>query len=428
MTIGTRGMYEAKLAGVSTVDRETASRVCPFSDLARDEDELADALYPNLPRDPRTGAYQQVLAGRLTSDVELPHSSSGGLTSVVLVGLLERGLVDGVIHVGRGDRSLFEHKKSYSVEELLESRKSMYFSTTLSEVIGSVKGDGKAYAVVGVPCFIKAMRSLIAEMPELEGQFPYMVGLVCGHMKSQFFAQSLAWQVGIEPSELEALDFRVKNPSRQSSSYDYQAKRFGEDQARLRRVATTIDGSWGYGAFQPEACNFCDDIFAETADVALGDAWLPQYKADWRGTNVAIVRDPTISAILDDAKNAGQIQTERITLEEAAASQSGNFRHRRTGLRVRLADDVKAGLSVPKKRVAPGYDGVTRARISLIRTRRALSRLSLNAFAEALASGDYSRYAVPMGRLIFKYRAIDAYGHGPIAFAKFIAKTVLKRD
>lgn len=33
----------------------------------------------------------------------------------------------------------------------------------------------------------------------------------------------------------------------------------------------------------PRACNYCDDVFAECADVTCMDAWLPEYSQDHRG-------------------------------------------------------------------------------------------------------------------------------------------------
>ena len=36
------------------------------------------------------------------------------------------------------------------------------------------------------------------------------------------------------------------------------------------------------------ACEFCDDVVGETADMSVGDAWLPGYVSDWRGTSVVV--------------------------------------------------------------------------------------------------------------------------------------------
>ncbi|MGC9322644.1 MAG: Coenzyme F420 hydrogenase/dehydrogenase, beta subunit C-terminal domain, partial [Kosmotogaceae bacterium] len=57
--------------------------------------------------------------------------------------------------------------------------------------------------------------------------------------------------------------------------------------------------NWGYGFFKYKACDYCDDVVSETADVSVGDAWLPEYVNDSGGTNVVIVRNPVIKKIID---------------------------------------------------------------------------------------------------------------------------------
>src|SRR5690606_38702641 len=43
------------------------------------------------------------------------------------------------------------------------------------------------------------------------------------------------------------------------------------------------DGDWGAGFLQNPACDFCDDVVAETADIAFGDAWVEPYASDGPG-------------------------------------------------------------------------------------------------------------------------------------------------
>ncbi|GAA1058065.1 coenzyme F420 hydrogenase [Agromyces luteolus] len=428
VTIGRRGVYEARLDGALSTDAlRAASRVCPFSDDARNEDVLARERFADLPRDDRIGAHLEVVAGRRTSEHEIVGSSSGGLTSLLLEELLRAGLVDGVLHVGRsaGDPR-FSYTVSTSPEKIERDRKSMYSATTLADVVAGIRGDGRTYAVVGVPCFIKALRLLAAELPDLDAQFGVYVGLVCGHLKSTFFAESLAWQAGVPPTELEGIDFRVKNASRYAWDYDYDAVSV-DGAHHVRRSADTIDGGWGFGAFQPEACNFCDDVFAEGADVAFADAWLHKYAADWRGTNAVVIRDERVRRLLQAAAERGGVELEPLSVEDAARSQAGGFRHRRAGLSLRLADDLAAGLSVPTKRVPPDRTVVSRRRAAVLRQRRRISRLSLVAFADAREAGDFERYAGPMRRAIRRYRFLDAWSQGAKALTRHVARPVVHR-
>jgi coenzyme F420-reducing hydrogenase beta subunit len=411
LTLSRRGLYSASLEGVEEADVRRGSRVCPFSDDALNEDDLGTptAAGNALPADARLGHHSRIFVGRHRSDDFLLGSSSGGLTTWLLDQLLTQGLVDAVIHVGRASDQddLFQYTISSDRESLTARRKSQYYPTTLRDVLETARLSGQRHALVGVPCFIKAARLLCREDPTLEAAIPFFVGLVCGHMKTRFFAESLAWQMGIAPTELAAVDFRIKNPARKSSDYDFGAKRRGGQEYVQRRTQTLIGGNWGHGAFQPEACNFCDDVFAETADVVFGDAWLPRFKDDWRGTNVVVSRNEEIDRILQGGAASGAIELESIGVDEAAQSQAGGFRHRRDGLAVRLADDLSAGLSVPKKRVRPDPNRSGGGRRALIHQRRAMSELSLESFAEARAGQDLDTYLRPMRAAVARYRRLE---------------------
>lgn len=426
VTIGTRGLISARLDGVSDDLLRQADRVCPFSSHSPNEDALASSSFAHLPKHDGIGRFRRVVAGRVARDETLMGSSSGGLTSFILIELLERGIVDGVIHVGRSDADLFAYRISRSAEDLKSNRKSMYAPSTLADVVEEIRGDGQRYAIVGVPCFITAARHLAREVPELADQFAFFVGLVCGHLKSRFFAESLAWQAGVRPDDLHSIDFRVKNSELPSNAYDYAVTSTTGTRV-THNIRDTVDGSWGYGAFQPEACNYCDDVYGETADVTLGDAWLPRYENDWRGTNVAVIRNETVLSILEDGAASRQLIIEDLEPAEAVAAQAGNFRHRHLGLRVRLADDIAEGLPVPTKRVEPGYAGVSRTRVSLIRIRRAISQESLLLFERAREARNLDVYLRGMARLRRKYNLVDAAGRGPRAFTRKLIALCLGR-
>jgi coenzyme F420 hydrogenase subunit beta len=410
LTLNLDGMYSASLEGVAEADVRRGSRVCPFSDDAPNEDALGapTAAGNQLPTDARLGRHSRIFAGRHRSEDYLLGSSSGGLTSWLLGQLLQRRLVDAVIHVGRAsDGRLFQYTISTDPESVRSRRKSQYYPTTLKDVLETARRERQRYALVGVPCFVKAARLLCREDETLGHSIRYFVGLVCGHMKTRFFAESLAWQVGIPPDDLEAVDFRLKRPGHRSSDYDFGALRSGETEYLRRRTQTLVGGNWGHAAFQPEACNFCDDVFAETADVVFGDAWLPRYRREWRGTNVVVTRNLEIDQIFEDGARSGDIELEEISVDEAASSQAGGLRHRRDGLAVRLADDLRAGLSVPTKRVTPKAVPASDGRGALVRHRRTMSRLSSDLFAEARSRNDLGLYLRPMAAAIARYHRLE---------------------
>jgi coenzyme F420-reducing hydrogenase beta subunit len=388
---------DLRLSDPSAIDLPQA---CPFSDASPNENELSVRFDDgNHSFDNRIGHYTDLAAGRLSDDLALQESSSGGLTSWLVAQLMERDLVDGVIHVGRepdGQERLFGYVISRGDVLRSERRKSVYYSTHMAAVLQSIVGDGKRYAIVGVPCFIKAVSILMSEIPDLDQQIRFRVGLVCGHLKTSAFAEALAWQADVPPTELLAFDFRVKVPGEPANAYRHAALSSHDHEWHKRQTNKTLGGNWGHGMFQLNACNFCDDIFAETADVCFGDAWLPRYSQDSRGTNLIVSRNPVIDAILSDGKASGAIGYDAVTPDEIALSQAGNFRHRWDGLSVRLADDRRLGRSVPTKRIAPGSRPVPRIRRTVIRLRRAMGELSHAAFRRAKAANNFSVFQAEM--------------------------------
>lgn len=382
MAVNPYGVWQADPTRALPLAQELGSRVCPFADESPDETEISSEEYSHLPHDPLVGRYLDAFAAQVDDDDYLAGSSSGGVTSWMLKEMLERDLIDGVIHVGAdGNSGLFAYVVSHTPEDLVSRRKSIYYSTTMADAILMIKGNGKRYALVGVPCFITAGRLLARNDKELGSQLCFFIGLVCGHLKSAAFAELLAWQLGIPPEELAAVDFRVKNPARDAGSYDFEALSRGGE-TRSAATGSLLGGNWGHGLFQLEACNYCDDVFAETADIVFGDAWLPEFVSDWRGHNVVVTRHQTLAGIVEDAIEAGTITVHPLGPARAADSQAGNFRHRRDGLKLRLHDDQSEGRWAPRKRVEPGTD-IPRQRKAVVRARRALSAESHELFRSA---------------------------------------------
>src|SRR5690606_18215887 len=134
----------------------------------------------------------------------------------------------------------------------------------------------------------------------------FTLGLVCGHMKSARFVESFAWQMGLPPDEVTAVEYRIKDPGRPANWYTAQLT-LRDGNVHRRDWWHLIDGDWGSGFFQNPACNFCDDVVAETADISFGDAWVEPYSSDGRGTNVVVVRNPEPEDIVEHAIRGGRV-------------------------------------------------------------------------------------------------------------------------
>ena len=192
------GIYQAKLDAATPEDLELANKVCPVSDTAMGITELSSKLFPNLPSNTHIGSYHAASAGRVSDPEKILDSSSGGLTAKFVEELLRQNVVDSIIHVGptQTGGELFSYRISRTAEEASSNRKSAYYSTSLEQVLLEAKKSKERFAIVGVPCFIKAVRLLALQDEDLAGKVVFYVGIVCGHLKSQLYAyrKGQAWQ------------------------------------------------------------------------------------------------------------------------------------------------------------------------------------------------------------------------------------------
>src|SRR5699024_6651718 len=279
-------------------------KVCPFYD-NEDETELASEVFTdrNVEFNDYTGYYLQNFVGYVKESKFREKGSSGGMGNWIASKLLEENLVDGIIHVKESNNSamLFEYQISYTLDELYKGAKSRYYPIELSKVLKLVKKNEGRYDLVGISCFIKSVRLLVKQDKIISEKIKFFIGLFCGHLKSDMFAKSIGWQLGIEPDNLENIDFRKKLPGRGAN--DYGVEVFGDvDGEEISMTSPTKElftTNWGQGYFKYNACEFCDDVLAETADITVGDAWLPDYQDDYLGTNVITVRNSTILELIN---------------------------------------------------------------------------------------------------------------------------------
>jgi coenzyme F420-reducing hydrogenase beta subunit len=317
------------------------SRQCPFSPAAANEDEIAAKRFASASiADPRIGRFEAAYVGHALDDPFRRNGSSGGLTNWVAAELLRSGAVDGIAHVvpadPHEDGRFFAYRISRSIGELSEGAKSRYYPVELSAVLREIRETPGRYAIVGVPCLIKAVHLLRRIDPVIRDRVTHTLGLFCGHQKSATMIESFAWQLGTELGRVRALDYRIKDESRPANWYRAHLE-LDDGTAAAQDWWHLADGDWGAGFLQNPACDFCDDVVGETADISFGDAWVEPYSSDGRGTNVVVVRTPELRDMIERGRAHGRLQLESVDAEFIARTQAAGLRHRRDGLSYRLS-------------------------------------------------------------------------------------------
>jgi coenzyme F420-reducing hydrogenase beta subunit len=354
------------------------ARICPFSPGARDENELAEQLFPDAGRhDSAVGRFRAAYVGYVAEKDFRERGSSGGMVSWVLAELLRSGRIDGAAHVAatdpKRDGLFFRYRISRTEDEILAGAKSRYYPVELSDALGLIRANPGRYAVVGVPCFIKAVQLLRRYDPVFRERIRFTLGLFCGHMKSARFVESFAWQMGVPVDDVQGVEFRRKDPDRPANWYTAQLT-LRNGQVVQKDWWHLADGDWGAGFFQNSACNACDDVVAETADIAFGDAWVEPYSSDGRGTNVVIVRSPEMERLVTTGFEQGRLHLTPVDARFVEQTQAAGFRQRREGLAYRLSWR-RPGVK-PSKRVPPDSRGLSARRKLIYRFRSLITAWS----------------------------------------------------
>lgn len=359
------------------------TKTCPFSPPAKNEDQLSLHLYPDAPQyNSAIGRFQNGYVGHVQEEDFREQGSSGGLVTWVATELMRAGLIDGVAHVfatenPQQEGRYFQYRISRTEQEIRAGAKSRYYPVELSEILNTIRNTPGRYAIVAIPCMVKAIQLLRQEDPVYRDRIRFTLGLFCGHMKSARFVESFAWQLKVPVSEVKKVEFRYKDPNRPANWYNAMLT-LNNGSVVNRDWWHLADGDWGAGFFMNSACNFCDDVVAETADVSFGDAWVEPYSSDGRGTNVVIVRSPEVQGLVADAISQGRLNLKEVDGEFIEQTQAAGFRQRREGLAYRLTWATH-GVQ-PVKRVAPDANRPSKDRKKIYRIRYWISKWSNRMF------------------------------------------------
>lgn len=356
------GEYIAKdVRGVCCDKCNLCLSVCPFSDYVEDEDSLGATRFgdvPGIKYRREVGYYLEAYVGYSKVDDHRIKGASGGLATWMLEGLLAEKLVEKVCcvrPVGKPGK-LFEFVVCNSSQEVRDCSRSCYYPVETSEVIRYILSNKGQYAIIALPCYIKAFRLAMQVVPKLRQRVKFLLGLVCGQAKSKFFAEYVCALGGGNPNRLNRVVFRMKDPQRPASDY---GMKFISDGGAERMHEGIVYWSEGMGRaycerfFTPSACNYCDDTFAELADAVFMDAWLKEYINDVGGTNLLIVRDPVLQELFDKGVRNQELQLDKIAIDKVIESQQDGVRFKREKLSQRLAWALERGQQVPPKRERP---------------------------------------------------------------------------
>jgi|SaaInlStandDraft_1057018.scaffolds.fasta_scaffold02573_10 coenzyme F420 hydrogenase subunit beta len=354
--------------------------VCPFDpttdDLKKNEDYLSNIYVSNNEslKNNKIGSYTKTYAGH-SNNYRLT-SSSGGVTSMIFQILLENDIIDKIICVDSDSENNYSYRIINSLKEIKKTSKTKYYPTTLADCIEEVKVTNSRYAIVGLPCFIKGLRLLTQNNTILKDRIKFAISIVCGGLKSKFFTEYLVEKSGLSHKDFSNPMYRKKILEKKASRYQFNAQTKDLEVTKSLNMWELGD-MWGTGLFKANACDFCDDVTGETADISIGDAWIKPFIDDGRGANIIIVRSKIAQNIINLGIDNKQLQIQEIDSEDIINSQDASFRHRQDSIGLRVLLNKFKGKVTPTKRYNFKISSISSLLTQLIRRKTRAKSIEL---------------------------------------------------
>lgn len=222
--------------------------------------------------DPFIGRYIDCWLGQSTDDDIRKSATTGGIVTTLLTYALKKEMVDGALvtkSCGVKPRVILAESES----EIRSASGSKYCPVPLVSSINLLSEKKGKFAVVGLPCHIRAIRRLETRNKELKDKIVLHIGLFCSHSVSFSGTKFLLENLGIKLEDVLDLMYRRK---------------IGKETGMLIRMKDGSEkfvSSWKYWSrffmffFVPPHCLKCQDMTAELSDISVGDAWLRELKA-----------------------------------------------------------------------------------------------------------------------------------------------------
>jgi O-antigen/teichoic acid export membrane protein/coenzyme F420-reducing hydrogenase beta subunit len=331
MQTGDTGDLTCVMAGTCATGCGICTDVCPFSRSVhnprpRNVALFGDANDPSAQFHPNIGWHRRSILGYRRDPVHRAASASGGLATWCLEKLLQHGEVTRVAVVRFAQdrrKAFFEFHAASTIEEIRQASGSVYHPVEISSIVREILAGQERWAVVGVPCLCAAIRN----SSRLTSKVPYVLGLACGMYQNTYYTEMLLSQSGIYPAEATGIHFRNKAPKGPASDFRFQGTSATRPGKPIPYHGLPLFlGRHGY--FRYQACNYCMDVFAETADACFMDAWLPEFVRDPKGTSLAVLRNQYLDALFQSVEARRELCLDDTTPERVVQSQQVHVRRK----------------------------------------------------------------------------------------------------
>lgn len=371
MTYKENGDLAPQILGECPQRCEICLEICPFSYKANNANEIAQGLFSGIEgisRDDLLGYYLDTYVGYSITNGHRERGSSGGMATWLLEELIKNNLVDSVICVAKSESkdSFFAYRIFNKVDSIRDAAGSKYCPVEMSGVIKNIlhEENPKRYAIVGLPCSLKALRSAAHKYPKLGYSIRYMLGLCCLQLPNRFYTEYLIRLSGLPVGQMKTINYRSKRGAERAGNFRFTAVSSSGKRGKELPYFGSVAHAFGSGYFKRKVCNYCEDVFAELADVTFMDAWLPEYESDPTGHSILIVRNPDINRLLKEGNKQKSCLLEQMPIDRVIESQRGAVESKKKQISGRLYYAKMLGEKTSRTEAMPSKEVYRKHRIN----------------------------------------------------------------
>jgi len=260
------------------------------------------------------GHYRNIYKGYSCNKKIRFRSSSGGSLTAVAAYLLDKKIVDGVVHMGDGNLPLrYNLVLSKTIDELVECAGSKYIvSDYLKNIRKIFKENIGTFAFIGKPCDISAVKQLFKYDEILRGRIKIYLSFFCAGLPTYKAFNRIVEKFIIRKEDITEIKFRGNGWPGVFKIRTLQGKEY----------ILSYEEAWGkfLGRDVHLRCKLCPDGVGKLADISFGDAWNIKDNApdftEKPGMNIIISRSDLGDEIINDAVDNNFIFTKQYSVEK----------------------------------------------------------------------------------------------------------------
>ena len=248
----------------------------------------------------------------------------GGLATHIVKFLFENEEIDSVILVrSKKDSPLgLESYLGLNVRDIYQGAKSKYQLVSFDKSLQEARTKKvKKLAIVGLPCHIQAIHRAEEYDSFLKNRVAIKIGIFCGYNATRDFLRFF-----IEKENLHEKDIvRVKYREGNWYNSDYVIFETRDKIFKFSFRTSYLNAIWKGHLFLQKACAFCPDVVGESADISLGDAWLPEFSANEEGVSLCLTKSEKGEGIINKMLRYKELILIKRSIEDLFTAQFSQF-------------------------------------------------------------------------------------------------------